>query len=382
MLPWLSFSKKQGLVVVLLALGVFCMMAPKAHAAGPGLSISSGLTETESHSGLGNPVSFSVTLSAASTQTITVNVNTTDGTAKASTDYSTTSLTLNFAPGETVKNFTVPIVGDTLDENNETFYVFLSSPTNASISQGRGIGTIFDDDAQPSITIDNVNIGEGSSGQRVAAFRLSLSSPSGKVVRVSYATANGTSASGSDYGAVAPTSIAFTVGSNVAYGRVFINGDALFEANETFLVNLSTPQNATVADAQAIGTILNDDRAPALTINDVSLSEGTGGTKVFTFTVNLSAASGQTIRVNYATVNGTATASTAASSFDYTATTGTLTIAPGQISGAVSVVVNSDQVFEGNESFYVLLSNAVNASIGRARGMATIVNDDSSVGPR
>lgn len=377
MFPWLSCCKKQGLVVVLLALGVFCMTAPKAHAAGPGLSISSGLTEIESNSGFGNPISFSVSLSAASTQTITVNVNTADGTAKASTDYSTTGLTLTFAPGETVENFTVPIVGDTLDENNETFYVFLTSPTNASISQGRGIGTIFDDDAQPSIAIDNVNIGEGNSGQRIAAFRLSLSSPSGKVVRVSYGTANGTAAAGSDYVAVAPTSIAFTVGSNVAYGRVFINGDALFEANEIFLVNLSTPQNAGIADAQAIGTILNDDRAPALTINDVSLSEGTGGTKVFTFTVNLSAASGQTIRVNYATANGTAT-----SSFDYTATNGTLTIAPGQSSGAISVVVNTDSVFEANESFYVLLSDAVNASIGRARGMGTIVNDDSSVGPR
>jgi hypothetical protein len=99
----------------------------------------------------------------------------------------------------------------------------------------------------------------GHNGQRVAAFRLKLSAPSGQSVRVTIATANGSAISGDDYVALAPTQIAFTTGNLYAYARVLINGDVLIEPDETFVVNLSNPQNATITDNQAIGTIINDD---------------------------------------------------------------------------------------------------------------------------
>src|SRR5207253_1405580 len=83
------------------------------------------------------------------------------------------------------------------------------------------------------------------------------------------------------------------------------NGDPLNERSEAFSVNLSGPTNATLADAQGVGTILNDDPVPSLAISDVTLKEGNSGATNFVFTVNLSAASGQPVTVNFATANGT-----------------------------------------------------------------------------
>ncbi len=333
----------------------------------------------EGNSGFIN-ANFTVQLSWPSDKTISINAIPYNGSALSPSDYTGGGLRIIFAPGETTKTFSVPVKGDLQAETNETFFVVLSSPVNCSIGRGRGVGTIVNDDVLPSISIDAVRIGEGNSGQRTAAFRLKLSAPSGQVVKVNYATANGTAKSGEDYVAVPATSVAFSAGSVYAYARVLINGDLLNEADETFVVNLTTPANATIMQPQATGTILNDDSAPALSINDVSIAEGNPpsngapGTKNLTFTVTLSKASAQAVSVNYATANGTAL-----SASDYAAKTGLLTFAAGQTSKTISVVINGDTIVENDETLFVLLSAGQNATIARARGIGTINNDDSSV---
>ena len=85
------------------------------------------------------------------------------------------------------------------------------------------------------------------------------------------------------------------------------------------------PTNATIADGQGIGTILDDE--PRISINDVTVTEGNTGTRPITFTVSLSAAYDVPVTVHYATANGTATAGS-----DYQAASGTLTIPAGQTS--------------------------------------------------
>lgn len=95
---------------------------------------------------------FTVRLSAASNQLVTVNYATADGTATAGSDYTAHNGGLFFAPGETIKRMFVQITRDTLDEPDETFFVFLSNPTNATISDGQGIGTILDNDPDPGTT--------------------------------------------------------------------------------------------------------------------------------------------------------------------------------------------------------------------------------------
>jgi len=123
-------------------------------------------------------------------------------------------------------------------------------------------------------------------------------------------------------------------------------------------------------------TITNDDALPQLTINNITLVEGNTGTANAVLTVSLSAASALPVSVNWATANGTASAPS-----DYLANSGTLTLATGQTTGTITVVVNGDTLNEADETFFVNLSNAANATISDAQGVVTIRNDDANVPP-
>jgi hypothetical protein len=89
---------------------------------------------------------FTITLSASNTQSVTVDYATADGKAKAPGDYAAQGGTLTFAPGDTTKTITVPIVGDRRRERNEAFFVNLSNASNATIGDPQGRGTIRNND--------------------------------------------------------------------------------------------------------------------------------------------------------------------------------------------------------------------------------------------
>jgi len=335
----------------------------------PTVAINS-VSVAEGDSGTTNAV-FTVTLSAPSSQTVTVDYATADGVAMSPGDYASTSGTVTFPPFDTSQQITVPVNGDLLDESDETFFVNLSNPTNTTISDGQGVGTIIDDDPTPTLSINDVTVTEGDSGTVNAAFTVSLSAPSGRTVTVDYITADGTAASPADYTAGHGT-LTFPVGSTTQPVTVLVNGDVLDEADETFLVNLTAPTNATIADSQGVGTITDDDPPPSISINDVTVTEGNSGTVNATFTVTLSAASGKSVTVDYTTADDTALQPS-----DYTATSGTLAFPPGSTSQSVTVLVQGDLVTEANETFFVNLTNPVNATIADGQGTGTIANDDN-----
>jgi hypothetical protein len=150
-----------------------------------------------------------------------------------------------------------------------------------------------------------------------------------------------------------------------------VNGDTLDEANETYTVTLSNPGNATIADGSGLGTITDDDPAPTLSVNDVSVTEGNAGTTTATFTVTLSAASGQAVTADWATANGEATQPT-----DYVAGSGTLSFVPGDTSETLAVTVNGDLTAELDETFVVNLSALSNAGPADLQAVGTIVDDE------
>jgi hypothetical protein len=123
---------------------------------------------------------------------------------------------------------------------------------------------------------------------------------------------------------------------------------------------------------------------PALSINDFSVTEGDSGTKTFSFTATLSAASNLTIAVAYATANGSTNPATGGNAcgggVDYVTTTGTLTFDPNQTQKTINVSVCGDQKFEPDESFFVNLTNPTNATISDHQGQGTILNDDAQGG--
>jgi hypothetical protein len=309
---------------------------------------------------------FTVSLSAASGWTVTVNYATQDSTAVAGSDYTATAGTLTFAPGETTKTVSVPVIDDAAVENDEAFFVNLSGASNAGIADSQGQATIVDDDP-PLMSISDATVTEGNSGTTDATFTVTLSKPWTAPVTVGWATADGTAVAGSDYTAETG-SLTFAPGETTKAITVAVRGDTTDEPDEMFLVNLSNPSNATITDGQGAGTITDDDAPPTLSIIDVTVSESAGSAA---FTVSLSAASGWTVAVNYTTQDFTAVAGS-----DYTATSGTLTFAPGETSKTVSVPVTDDANQENDESFFLNLSGATNAGIADSQGKATILDDD------
>ena len=139
----------------------------------PSVSIIGDPTITEGNTGTLNAV-FTVTLSSASNQAVTVNYATADGTAtRPAADYQLPRTgTLTIPAGQTSATIAVPVVGDRLAENSETFSLRLTDPTNAFIADGLGLATIVDN--EPRISINNVSKSEGNGKTTTFTFTVRL----------------------------------------------------------------------------------------------------------------------------------------------------------------------------------------------------------------
>ena len=338
-----------------------------------GITVSVGdVTVTEGNAGEVD-ASFPVTLSAASAGTVTVQFDTSDGSAAAPADYTArSSVTVSFDPGQTSQNVVVKVQGDLLDEIDEAFAATLSNPTGATVADGSATGTITDDDGAPSLSIGDQSVTEGNSATTPMTFTVSLSAPSGKTVVVNYSTTPGSASVPGDV-LDASGQLTFAPGDTSETITVSVVGDLTDEPDEMFSLTLASPQNASILTGTAVGTILDDDDPPSVSIGNVSVTEGDAGATVATLTVSLSGASGKTVTVDYATLAGTAEAGS-----DFTAESGTLTFTPGQTSQTVSIDVLGDTVDESDEALSVELSNAVNAAIADGSGAITILDDDGA----
>jgi Ca2+-binding RTX toxin-like protein len=212
------------------------------------------------------PFAFTVSLSRPSAFATTVDYATADGTATvADNDYQPTSGTLTFQPGETSKTVTVVVNGDNKFELDENFFVNLSNPSNGTFGDGQGEGTILNDDPLPAVSISDDSQFEGNAGTTPFTFAVSLSNPSFQTITVDFATADGTATVADNDYQPATGTVVFNPGETTKTVTVLANGDVAVEPDETFFVNLSNPTNATIADGQGQGTILNDDLSPNVT---------------------------------------------------------------------------------------------------------------------
>ena len=330
-------------------------------------------TVTEGNVGTTDAV-FDVTASSSSTSPISVDFATSNGSA-GTTDYDPAGGTLVFAAGETAKQVTVQVIGDTLAELSENFRVTLSNATGAPIVDAIGLGTITDDDSGapvlPSLSIGNTTVIEANVGTTNAVFNVALSATTVNAVTVDYATAPGSATSPADYAATNGT-LTFNPGETSKQIIVLVAGDTISEANETFSVNLSGATNATISDDTGLGTI-TDNNTPTITIGASTVTEGDSGTTNAVFNVNLSAPSGNIITVNFATADGGATAPA-----DYLSNSGVVTFNPGEVSKPVVVEVVGDVVIETSETYSVNLSGPTNANIaGAGFGLGTITDNDT-----
>jgi predicted extracellular nuclease len=228
----------------------------------------------------------------------------------------------------------------------------------------------------PNLTIDSVTANEGNSGTTTFTFTVTLSAaaPTGGV-SFDIATANGTATASSDYTAKALTTQLIPAGNTSYIFTVDVTGDIAPETAETFFVNVTNAVNANITTGQGTGTITNDDAAANLTINDVTLAEGNSGTTTFAFTVSLSApAPTGGVTFDIATADSTATAGS-----DYVTQNLTAQVIPaGSSTYTFNVAVNGDTTGELGETFFVNITNVVNAIPLDAQGLGTISNDDAT----
>lgn len=332
------------------------------------------VTVVEGNAGISNAV-FSLSLSAPSGRSVSVTCTTANGTAVGGSDYvSLGATTRAFPVGSTTITVPVSIIGDLSDENDETFLLNLSSPINAMLQDGQGVGTITNDDQPPTLTITDASAPEGNSGSTDATLTVSLSVVSGKPVSVDIRTIDGTATAGSDYTAIAPQTLVIPAGTTSQNINVAIIGDTIPEDNETLFVALSNPVNASLLDNQGQITINDNDSAPLISISDASVTEGVSGNSKARFTVSLSTPSGRNVTAHFATANGTALAGA-----DYAPASGMVSFPPNITTQIIEVPITSDAIAENPEVFFVNLSNAVNGVISDGQGVGTIIDGTGPV---
>ena len=238
--------------------------------------------------------------------------------------------------------------------------------------------TITDDDAPPMLSISSPSVVEDND----LMFTVRLNAESGKVVTVAYADAGtGSATSGTDYTALTAGTLTFAAGTTSRTIAVSVSDDGDDEPNETVMVTLSNPVNATfdggATSLTGTGTIIDDDGMPALSIGSSSVIEGATNATL-TFRVYLIPAHTAEVTVAYADA-GTGSA---ISGTDYTAlTAGTLTFAAGVTTQTFDVSVLDDSMDEPNETVAVRLSNPNGAifygSAATLTGTGTIIDDDA-----
>ena len=221
----------------------------------------------------------------------------------------------------------------------------------------------------PSISVRDAVVVEGNSGTAQATFVVALSGPTSQSVSFSFATSNGTATAGSDYIATSGA-LTFAPGEVEKPVVVLVNGDTVDEAQETFFLDISNVQNATVSSSRGTGFIVDDD-GPTISINDVSVTEGNSGTKAATFTLTLSGPSVEPIAVRVITTPGTATAAS-----DYNSINLVVIFQPGTVTRTFDVEIIGDTNLESNETFFVNLSDPFATTIADGEGVCTILGDD------
>lgn len=343
------------------------------------VSISDATSANEGDSGT-TDFTFTLTRTGPSCA-FDVDFATIDGTATAPVDFTANSGTLNFAAGEMTKTVTISVNGDTQAELDETFSVVLSNPTNGvTLDDATGNTTVLNDDIAQFSIVDGAT-SEGDNGTSQLEIQVDLDLTPLTTVTVDYATSDGTATtSDSDYVAASGT-LTFNSGQTTASFFVTINGDTDVELDENLVVNLSNPTGPSSINDGAATIVVNNDDSAILTVEDVSMNEGSSGlTTDFTFTVTLDNAVDGGFELAFTTDDGAATTSNS----DYIDADGSLTFS-GNAGEQQTIEVNiiHDAVVELDESFSVTLSaissTPLSSLIDITDGaVGTILNDDAA----
>ncbi len=214
------------------------------------------VSDAEATEGTHSEIHFFVTLSKppGSGEEVNVNYYTVEGTAKDGDDYVYKRGSLRFTSGQTQKTVSVTIIDDDIEDDGETFQLFLTGgplPTSK-----HGTGTIKNNEGRaPTVSVADAQATEGPGA--TMDFAVKLDRALEDTVTVDYATADGTATAGADYTTTSGT-LTFAPGDQRKTISVPIAQDAVEDDGETLTLTLSNISGAKLADAQATGTIHNN----------------------------------------------------------------------------------------------------------------------------
>ncbi len=216
------------------------------------------------------------------------------------------------------------------------------------------------------------DVGEGMGSKTITVNR---TDGTNGTITVDYATSDAEATAGQDYTATSGTLVFLNGETSKTFDVPIINDTIDEHTSEGILLTLSNPSpNVNLTPrAEAVLSIIDNDNAPQISIDNVSAEETNVGSIQFVFTVQLTNQSTLPITVDVATANGSATLNS-----DYLPTSGQLTFAPLETAKTVSVTVLGDLVVELNETFFVNLTNPTNTTIADNQGLGTIVDDDNA----
>ena len=318
--------------------------------------------------GTATQATFTATLDAATTDPVTLTYATANGTARAGRDYAATKSTVTIPAGETSATFTVPILAsDVAGKATERFFLNLKTTAGNTLASRRVAATIIDGNAAPTVTVSDATVVEpASGGSKTASVVVSLSNPSARAVRVSYATLAGTAAS-SEFQARSGT---VTIRPYTTSVRVPVRVYGNATSDETVNVALRSATNASLSTATpgaTYGRVVIQDSAlngtrPTITVSSPTVTAG----DTAVFTVSLSSASTLPVSFRYAT------AGTTDASVDYAAANDVVTIPAGQTTATIAIPTTNTVIGSGSEQLTLKLSGAANGVLASSSAVATI----------
>jgi hypothetical protein len=309
----------------------------------------------------GNDCKVYVRRIAGSEGTVSVSYHTADGTAHAGVDYAATAGTVTFAPGEYVKTISIPTIDDGFYGNGTRNFSLVIAADAATVPAPNHTLFILDAQDQPIVSAADVRVSEGDDASATVQVPVLLSGKSRLTASLNWQTID-------DHQNFGPLhTLTFAPGETQKFIPIPYSGNTAPNPERIITIRFDSPQNATLRNQTAKVTIVDDD-TQALSVNDIQAEEQS---QTANFLVTMSRAVGAPVTVHYATFDGTATAP-----LDYTATSGILTFAPGEIAKVVTVPVVRDQIADPDETFTLRLSDATAATISKNIGVATILESD------
>jgi YVTN family beta-propeller protein len=344
---------------------------------------------------VGQKVVVSVLRTGSLNATTTVLFQTIDGTATGGAapdpgvDYISVSRTLTFTPGVTKIDVPITIVDDTLAEGDETFVVRLGGRdpvtgavtgiTNGTVNPrvlGEAVVTIVDDDKAGTVQFKQAafSVTEPAGGPAFVEITVTRTGGTAGPATVAFATADGTATAGEDYLAVTGT-LTFAFNETTKTFQVPVLGDSVIEGTETVRLTLSNPTGGLTLGPQstAILSILESTSVLQFSQLVYTVSESTS---TATITVVRSGSLAGVATVKFRTVDGTATAPA-----DYGSRSGVLTFPAGSSTPQTfTIPIVNDDLFEGDETVNLVLSDPVGAVLGQLSTSTLVITDNDPPG--